>query len=170
MLNKKTHRESGAFFIWKPSEIKKSSVRRISGEPSKGPGMNPIEKPASGIPKAVLQEPELFHQETLEGGFQLLKLFIGAADSNQQRFPAVQRQQTHERGGIHLKMAVAHGDPLTFPGGIVHKILHILQAGEANIELVHFFIPPALYKIYFIVYNGGQIPNRPDTQYYSTFL
>jgi hypothetical protein len=123
--------------------------------------MNPIEKPASGIPKAVLQEPELFHQETLEGGFQLLKLFIGAADRDQQRFPAVQRQQTHERGGIHLEMAVAHGDPLTFPGGIVHKILHILQAGEANIELVHFSSPRRYTKFFLSCIMGDESQTDP---------
>ena len=118
----------------------------------------------------MLQEPKSFNQEPFKGGFQLRELFFRAVDGDLLGFPAVQGEDAHEGGGIDLEPVAAHNEPERLFGSQCYKILHIPHTVELNIELVHFFIPPALYKIYFIVYNGGRIPNRPDTQYYSTFL
>ena len=118
----------------------------------------------------MLQEPKLRSQEPFEGCLQLHQFFFGAVQGNLLGLPAVQGEKAHERGGVDLEPVAANDEPMLLIGSQCHKILNIPQRAESDIEFVHFFIPPALYKIIFIVYNGGRIQTRLDVKYYTTFL
>ena len=142
-------------------KIKKSSVRRINDEPSKGPDMDPAKKPASGIPKAVLQEPKSVCQESVKGIQQLLKFFFRAADGDLLGFPAVQGEDAHEGGGVDLEPVAANDEPMLLIGSQCHKILNIPQRVESYIEFVHFSSPRRYTKLFLSCIMGDE--SKPDS-------
>ena len=121
--------------------MKKARHAAKSGEPSKRPDMCPAEKPASGIPKAVLQEPKLFDQKPVKGGHQLLELLIGAVYRDLLGAAAVQGQHSHQGTGIHPEPFISHIEPDGLLGGQCHKILNVPEGPELYQEFPHFHHP-----------------------------
>jgi hypothetical protein len=141
--------------------VKKSSVRRICDEPSKWPDMKSGRKPASGIPKAVLQEPKSDCQEPVKGTQQLLKFFFRAADGDLLGFPTVQGEKAHEGGGVDREPVAAHNEPELLLGSQCHKIHNIPKRPESDIEFVHFSSPRRYTKLFLSCIMGDE--SKPDS-------
>ena len=108
-------------------KIEKSSDRRGCDDTEQVPGYISGRKAASGIPKAVLQEPKLFCQKILESIQQPEEFLFRAVDADLLGLPAVQGEHAHEGGGVDLEPVAAYIEFYSLPGCQRHKILDVPQ-------------------------------------------
>jgi hypothetical protein len=97
----------------------------------------PLKKASPGIPRKVLQEPEL-KDDVHAGNLKKLRpLLIVTHSGTFQRAGVVQCEHTHEAGSADVILGTSHGDGEILGCGDGDKMLHILKRAQANGELTH---------------------------------
>ena len=106
----------------------------------------------------VLQEPKgLFYQKAADVCAEGIKLFIAALELGGDGLAQVQTKHFHKADGADLVLAAEYMDGKTAGGGNGNKVPNLFHIVQSDFDFPHI-IPPGLYKRYFIVYNGGNIP------------
>ena len=121
----------------------------FAAAPSEGRGNPP--KAAPGIPRAVLQEPELRGQERFEFLAKSGPLIVCAFAVQQQGLGVIQSEHTHQAGGADAIVPAAHRHRKGLGCGYGDKILNPLKRTELNCDFLHKNPPNAVQTLLYRV-------------------
>jgi hypothetical protein len=106
----------------------------------------PLKKASPGIPRKVLQEPEL-KDDVHAGNLKKLRpLLIVTHSGTFQRAGVVQREHTHEAGGADVIIGASHGHGKILSRGDGDEILYILKCTQTDLKPAHKSSPETVQK------------------------